>query len=64
MGIEIRDDLTVAIGSEAVRLTPGEGFRLAERLIRRSTARMVEEEVEAAEAPTVRRAPLPRGILR
>jgi hypothetical protein len=49
MGIEVREDLTVAIGGAAVRLTPGEGFRLAEQLIRRSTARMVEEEVEAAE---------------
>ena len=39
------------IGEEAVRLTPTEGFRLAERLIRRSTARMVEEEIGLGEAP-------------
>ena len=40
----VTNDLRLVVGNEAVRLTPTEGFRLAERLIRRSTARMVEEE--------------------
>jgi hypothetical protein len=43
--VVVANDLTVVVGYEAVRLTPTEGFRLAERLIRRSTARMVEEEI-------------------
>jgi hypothetical protein len=43
--VVVANDLTLVVGNEAVRLTPSEGFRLAERLIRRSTARMVEEEV-------------------
>ena len=49
-------DLPLVVGNEAVRLTPTEGFRLAERLIRRSTARMVEEEVGLGEAPNAKRA--------
>jgi hypothetical protein len=44
--VVVANDLTLVVGDQAVRLTPSEGFRLAERLIRRSTARMVEEEVE------------------
>ena len=39
-------DLTIKLGREAVRLTPSEGFNLAEHLIRRSTARMCAEEIE------------------
>jgi hypothetical protein len=52
--IVVANDLTLVVGHEAVRLTPAEGFTLAERLIRRSTARMVEEEVEMSE-PRVQR---------
>jgi len=54
--VVVANDLTLVVGNEAVRLTPTEGFRLAERLIRRSTARMVEEEVGLGEAPNAKRA--------
>jgi hypothetical protein len=50
--VVVANDLTLVVGNEAVRLTPSEGFRLAERLIRRSTARMVEEEVSIASNDT------------
>ena len=50
--VVVANDLTLVVGNEAVRLTPSEGFRLAERLIRRSTARMVEEEVSIASTDT------------
>ena len=50
----VTNDLTLVVGNQAVRLTPTEGFRLAERLIRRSTARMVEEEVGLGEAPNAK----------
>ena len=50
----VTNDLTLVVGNEAVRLKPTEGFRLAERLIRRSTARMVEEEVGLGEAPNAK----------
>jgi hypothetical protein len=46
--VTVASDLTLVVGEQAVRLTPSEGLRLAERLIRRSTARMVEEEVDRA----------------
>jgi hypothetical protein len=54
--VVVANDLTLVVGNEAVRLTPIEGFRLAERLIRRSTARMVEEEVCLGSAPAGKRA--------
>ena len=47
----VANDLTVVVGNEAVRLTPTEGFRLAERLIRRSTAKMIDEEVADRTVP-------------
>jgi len=52
----VSNDLTLVVGNEAVRLTPTEGFRLAERLIRRSTARMVEEEIGLGDTPSGKRA--------
>lgn len=54
--ITVTNDLTLVVGDQAARLTPTEGFRLAERLIRRSTARMVEEEI-GLDAPSGKRAP-------
>jgi hypothetical protein len=51
MGVEVREDLTVAIGRAAVRLTPSEAMQLGERLIRRSTVRMVEEEIARIAEP-------------
>ena len=47
----------VQVDGRTVRLTPSEGFRLAERLIRRSTARMVEEEIGSGSAPGPKRKP-------
>jgi hypothetical protein len=58
--VVVANDLTLVVGNEAVRLTPTEGFRLAERLIRRSTARMVEEEVGLGHAPSGKPARTPR----
>lgn len=49
--IVVARDLTVVVGDQAVRLTPSEGFTLAERLIRRATARCVAEEMDASKAP-------------
>jgi hypothetical protein len=43
--VTVANDLSLVVGEEIVPLTPSEGFRLAERLIRKSTARMVEEEI-------------------
>ena len=46
--IEITNDLAIKIGAEAARLSPSEGFRLAERLIRKSTSKMIADEVAGA----------------
>jgi hypothetical protein len=45
--ITVTRDLTVVVGDESTRLTPSQAFQLAERLIRRSTQRLVAEEVAA-----------------
>ena len=42
----VGDDLTVAIGRAQTRLSPGEAFRAAERLIRSATVQMMVEEVD------------------
>ncbi len=47
----VSDDLTLRIGASAVRLTPSQGFQLAERLIRQSTVRIIEEETAVAGSP-------------
>ena len=47
----VANNLTLVVGKEAVRLTPSEGFQLAERLIRQSTACMVEEEIGLDDPP-------------
>jgi hypothetical protein len=44
--LEIADDLTVATGRARMRLSPGEAFRTAERLIRTATVRMITEETD------------------
>jgi len=49
--VTVARDLTVVVGDEAVRLTPAEGFELAQRLIRRSTSRLVDEEISARQQP-------------
>jgi hypothetical protein len=50
--IVISDDLTVAIGAVAVRLTPTEAFAAAERMLDRAARQVV---IEASSAPPVRR---------
>jgi hypothetical protein len=44
----VGNDLAVAIGDQSVQVSPSEAFRLAEKLIRRATVRMIVEETEAA----------------
>jgi hypothetical protein len=54
--IDLAPDLTLTVGAEATRLTPGSAFRLAERLIRISTRRLIELECErAGEQPVGKR---------
>jgi hypothetical protein len=49
--VVVANDLTLVVGNEAVRLTPSEGFQLAERLIRRSTSALIDEEISARRRP-------------
>lgn len=42
--LRIGADLTLRLGDEVVQLTPAEGLRAAEQLIRKSTRRMMIEE--------------------
>jgi hypothetical protein len=53
--IDIGGDLVVRIGRDAVRLSPSEGFRVAERLLRQSIRHMVVEAALDTEMP--KRAP-------
>ena len=46
MDIRVSDDLTIAIGNKARRLTPSEGLALAERIARVSFRRACAEEAE------------------
>jgi hypothetical protein len=48
--VDLAPDLTLSVGVEAARLSPGAAFRLAERLIRVSTRRLIELECELAES--------------
>jgi hypothetical protein len=50
MLVTVADDLAVGIGDRTARLNPGEAFRLAERLIRTATVRMITEEADAYDA--------------
>jgi hypothetical protein len=54
----IANDLTLVVGNEAVRLTPSEGFHLAERLIRKPTSKMVADEVASSTNQANRRQPI------
>ena len=47
--VRVDDDLRVIVRNEQARLTPAEGMKLAERLIRVSTTAMIREEAEIAE---------------
>ena len=52
--VDTDTDLSVAIGNQTARLSTGEAFQLAERLIRSATARMICEEANRAEADSAR----------
>jgi hypothetical protein len=52
--LQITDDLAVVIGNRRAQLSPGEALRTAERLIRRATVRMIEEEADNAAAASGR----------
>ena len=56
MQVQVDPDLPVAIGDQTARLSPGEAFRLAERLIRSATVRMIAEEADRADADSGREA--------
>ena len=49
--IRIGPNLAVRLGAETAILTPSQGLRLAEQLIRKSTRRMMIEEAVYAEPP-------------
>ena len=46
--IDLAPDLTLTMGAEVTRLTPGAAYRLAEQLIRLSTRRLIEIECQLA----------------
>lgn len=48
MRVNVGKDLTVGIGDERERVSPGEAFRLAETLIRAATVAMIAEETTRA----------------
>ena len=48
--LQVTDDLAVVIGNRRAQLSPSEALRTAERLIRRATVRMIEEEADNAAA--------------
>ena len=53
--VDLAPDLALTVGTETALLTPGAAFRLAERLIRCSTRRLIELEVARDERPAPRR---------
>lgn len=55
MQVNVSDDLDIAIGDRSTQLNPGDAFRLAERLIRTATTRMIVEETEASAGHTARK---------
>jgi hypothetical protein len=58
--LQIGSDLAVRIGAEVVTLTPSQGLRAAEQLIRKSTRLMMIEEalpVSRRRLPTTLRRP-------
>jgi hypothetical protein len=57
MQITVAEDLAVGIGDQIARLSPGEAFRLAEKLIRRATVRMIAEEAQSRAASRAVREP-------
>jgi hypothetical protein len=58
MHVDVGEGPTVVIGDHSVQISPGEAFRLAEKLIRSGTVAMIEEETEG----TVGRKPVQRAV--
>lgn len=46
MQVDIGEGPTVTIGDRRVQVSPGEAFRLAEKLIRSGTVAMITEETD------------------
>jgi hypothetical protein len=57
----VSDDLALSIGNQSARLSPGQAFQLAERLIRRATVRMIEEEMGGDDLSPIPAAALSSG---
>jgi len=55
LSVNVTDDLSVEVGGGRARVSPGEAFRLAERLIRAATVAMITEEVDARDASALAR---------
>jgi hypothetical protein len=55
--IRVGDDLSISFATGAVKITPSQGLRVAEALIRASAHQMIVEEAErAGRAPAPARA--------
>ena len=54
MPVTVESDLRVRVGRNVARLTPSEGFAVAEQLIRTATRRLIAEEMGFAEPSTIR----------
>jgi hypothetical protein len=62
--VRIGADLTVRLGCAAATLSPSQGFRLAEQLIRKSTRRMMIAEAFAEPSPRQSRLAASKGPAR
>ena len=60
MQVTVADDLAVAIGDRSTQLSPGQAFKLAERLIRQATVHMIAEEADRADVSSHVVQPAPR----
>jgi len=52
--IQVSDALEVRLGPIAITLTPGQGFRVAEDIIRKSARRVLSEEADRDRVPAAR----------
>ncbi len=58
--VVVGKNLSVSVGETVTHLTPTAGIRLAERLLRVSTRRLVQEEAELATRASSARKPVAR----
>jgi hypothetical protein len=49
MPVTVENDLSIRVGRNVARLTPSEGYAIAEKLIRTATRRLIAEEMGFAE---------------